>query len=62
MTYNDEGDYIESPFQSIPHSMWLTIVTMATVGYGDQVPYTSFGKIILSITSFLGILVTFFFT
>jgi hypothetical protein len=31
-------------FDSIPHSMWFTIATISTVGYGDVSPNSDFGK------------------
>jgi len=46
-----------SPFESIPHSMWWTIVTMTTVGYGDQVPVTDPGKFVAIVTMFCGLVV-----
>eukprot|EP00760_Papus_ankaliazontas_P029690 PhM_4_TR436/c0_g1_i1/m.20095/K04885/KCNB1; potassium voltage-gated channel Shab-related subfamily B member 1 len=46
-----------SPYQSIPHSMWWCIVTLTTVGYGDDVPVTALGKIVASTTMLVGVLV-----
>jgi voltage-gated potassium channel len=42
-------------FASIPHAMWWTIVTMATVGYGDIVPVTPLGKMFAGVVMILGI-------
>mmetsp|Transcript_91152 Transcript_91152/g.262937 ORF Transcript_91152/g.262937 Transcript_91152/m.262937 type:complete len:560 (-) Transcript_91152:54-1733(-) len=44
--------YIVEPrsnIQSLPHAMWLTIVTMTTVGYGDVTPETLAGSMIVSV-------------
>jgi len=51
----DDGS--ASPFESIPVSMWWTIVTMCTVGYGDQYPVTPIGKFIGTLTMFCGLIV-----
>jgi len=51
----DDGS--ASPFESIPGSLWWTIVTMTTVGYGDQYPVTAGGKIVAVLTMFCGLVV-----
>ena len=42
-------------FTSIPRSLWWGIVTMATVGYGDMVPVTPFGRFFGGCVMLLGI-------
>lgn len=42
-------------FSSLPDTVWWGIVTMSTVGYGDMVPATPFGKFIGGIFMLLGI-------
>jgi hypothetical protein len=46
-----------SPFLSIPHSLWYTLVTMTTVGYGDLVPTSPAGKVVGAASIMIGILV-----
>ncbi|MGH8204626.1 MAG: ion transporter, partial [Steroidobacteraceae bacterium] len=42
-------------FASIPDAMWWAIVTMTTVGYGDMVPATPFGKLIGGVIAVIGL-------
>ncbi|HEV7332138.1 MAG TPA: ion transporter [Flavisolibacter sp.] len=44
----------ESGFRSIPESIYWSIVTITTVGYGDITPVTSLGKFIASLIMFIG--------
>ena len=48
---------IEGPehgFNSIPHSVYWTIVTLTTVGYGDISPETSLGQFIATLIMIIG--------
>jgi len=43
-------------FADIPHAMWWCIITLTSVGYGDIVPVTTWGKIIGGLVAVLGVL------
>ena len=44
-------------FSSIPTTMWWSIVTLTTVGYGDVSPITPVGKLVGAITAIMGVCV-----
>lgn len=49
--------YIEGPhngFTSIPRSVFYTIVTLTTVGYGDMVPATTLGQFLSMVLMVIG--------
>jgi voltage-gated potassium channel len=49
--------YIEGPehgFTSIPRSVFYTIVTLTTVGYGDMVPHTVLGQFLSMVLMVIG--------
>jgi len=50
-----EHDAQPQLFSSIPASMWWSIVTIASVGYGDMTPITLGGRIFAGCTMLLGI-------
>lgn len=52
LMYFVEGS--EHGFSSIPQSIYWTIVTMTTVGYGDIAPQTTLGKLLASSVMLLG--------
>lgn len=60
--YNSDGSlvsqcqYVESPYKSIPASFWWAIVTLMTVGYGDHVPSTGWGKFVACLTMVVSVL------
>jgi len=55
LLYYAERDAQPDKFSSIPASLWWSVVTLTTVGYGDVFPITPLGKIFGSVISFLGI-------
>ncbi|MDD4847253.1 MAG: ion transporter [Bacteroidales bacterium] len=52
LMYVLEGE--ENGFTSIPQGIYWAIVTVTTVGFGDVVPQTIFGKILSSIAMLIG--------
>ena len=44
--YLAEGDIYPEAFGSIPRALWWSSVTLTTIGYGDVVPISVFGKIL----------------
>ncbi len=44
----------ESGFTSIPRSIYWTIVTLTTVGYGDIAPQTNLGQLLATVIMILG--------
>ncbi|KAJ9469558.1 Potassium voltage-gated channel protein Shab [Diplonema papillatum] len=71
MHFDDDGEYWyservdywgnvtreRSPFQSIMHVSWFCLVTLTTVGYGDDVPTSVGGKAVAVVTMLCGTLV-----
>jgi voltage-gated potassium channel len=55
LMYYAEHELQPEAFPSIPAAMWWAIVTLTTVGYGDVVPITPFGRLLAAFTAVLGI-------
>ena len=55
LMYMIEGEAQPKVFSSIPAAMWWAIETLTTVGYGDMVPITIYGKVLGGIVSVVGI-------
>lgn len=54
LMYMLEGDIPGSQFQNIPQSIYWSIVTLTTVGYGDITPVTGMGRFLSAIVMLLG--------
>lgn len=55
LMYMIEGDAQPDQFSSIPAAMWWAIETLTTVGYGDMVPVTVFGRVVGGVVSIVGV-------
>jgi voltage-gated potassium channel len=55
LIYYIEHDAQPDLFSSIPATMWWSIATLTTVGYGDIYPITPFGRFLGSIIAVLGV-------
>lgn len=55
LMYFAEHDDQPEVFASIPTTMWWSVVTLTTVGYGDAFPITALGQTIAAIIAILGI-------
>lgn len=53
--YFVEHDAQPEKFSSIPETMWWSVATLTTVGYGDVYPITGLGKTLTALISVLGI-------
>ncbi len=57
MMYVAEHNAQPEKFRSIPETMWWSLITLTTVGYGDVSPLTPAGKVIGAITAIMGVCV-----
>lgn len=55
LMYFVEHDTQPDKFSSIPETMWWSVTTLTTVGYGDVFPVTELGRILTAFISILGI-------
>jgi len=53
--YFAEGDAQPEHFGTIPKALWWSVATLTTVGYGDVVPVTPFGKVIAGFVMIVGL-------
>jgi len=51
-----EGAVQPEKFGTVPDAMWWAIVTLGTIGYGDVVPVTAAGRMVATVTIFLGLI------
>jgi voltage-gated potassium channel len=51
-----EGRVQPNKLGTIPDALWWAITTLSTVGYGDVVPVTALGRLIASLTMFIGLI------
>ncbi|MBL6783250.1 MAG: ion transporter [Alphaproteobacteria bacterium] len=57
MMYIVEHQAQPDKFSSIPQTMWWSLITLTTVGYGDVSPITPLGQVIGAFTAIMGVCV-----
>ncbi|MES9851745.1 MAG: ion transporter [Candidatus Thiodiazotropha sp. L084R] len=50
-----ERDSQPDTFGDLPSALWWVVVTLSTVGYGDAIPQTGFGRILGAVIMILGV-------
>ena len=55
MMYLAEYEVQPENFRSIPKTMWWSLITLTTVGYGDVSPITPLGQVIGAFTALMGV-------
>lgn len=55
LLYLVEGPGQPDKFGSIPRSLWWSVVTLTTIGYGDVYPLTAAGKALTAATAVIGV-------
>lgn len=60
--YHVEGLGENTQFVSVPDVFWYSVVTLSSVGYGDYVPRTEFGKLIGAFFCISGVVIIFCFS
>ena len=53
--YYLERDVQPATFGSVPAALWWAIATLTTVGYGDVVPITTFGRLVAALVMICGL-------
>ena len=53
--YYFENEAQPEKFQNIGQSLWWSVETLSTVGYGDIYPITGIGKILSAVIALIGI-------
>ncbi|XP_028405900.1 potassium voltage-gated channel subfamily A member 2-like [Dendronephthya gigantea] len=57
--YYVESEVNNPQFATIPDVMYFTVITMCAVGYGDQVPQSTLGKLVTSFAALSGIVIVY---
>lgn len=55
LMYYIEGDAQSDKFPNILSSLWWAVVTLTTIGYGDVVPVTGWGRLLSGLVAVMGI-------
>ncbi|MBK6729799.1 MAG: potassium channel family protein [Bacteroidetes bacterium] len=50
-----EHDAQPEKFKSIPDTLWWSVTTLTTIGYGDMIPITIMGKLLTGIIALTGV-------